>query len=193
MHMKRHGEFDLYHLSDPGELNGLAQSFAEAYCTIFSGAPYFEAHTPEHALARFDSLVTIPDQISIVARRGKDLAGFAITVPLVSQPVVAQELSGLLPVSHTYYLAELGVLPTHRGAGLGRSLVQERIRRMDTSRYSHVVLRVAASRNASYEMYRAMGFDDMGVTMSVSTQRIDGEVRSDRRLFLSRMISQVDL
>ena len=57
----------------------------------------------------------------------------------------------------------------------------------------HVVLRVAASRNASYEMYRAMGFDDMGVTMSVSTQRIDGEVRSDRRLFLSRMISQVDL
>ena len=91
MHMKRHGEFDLYHLSDPGELNGLAQSFAEAYCTIFSGAPYFEAHTPEHALARFDSLVTIPDQISIVARRGKDLAGFAIAVPLVSQPVVAQE------------------------------------------------------------------------------------------------------
>ena len=38
-----------------------------------------------------------------------------------------------------------------------------------------------------------MGFDEMGVTMDVSAMRTDGKVTTDRRMFMSKVLSQVPL
>jgi ribosomal protein S18 acetylase RimI-like enzyme len=192
MKIATHAGYEIHQLSSEADLAGLRAEFIGAYQSIFSKAPYFERHTPAEAEGRFHRLTSIQDQITLAARDAQgSLAGFAIAVPLRSQQLIATILHGLVPPAHTYYLAELGVLEAHRRSGLGRALVRERIQRMDQDLYSHVVLRVSASRNASYEMYRNMGFDDMGVYQEVRVPRVDGQIKSDRRLFLSRMISQI--
>ena len=38
-----------------------------------------------------------------------------------------------------------------------------------------------------------LGFEDMGVWMDVHQRRVNGEMSSDRRVFLSKVLSQVDL
>ncbi|TNE86554.1 MAG: GNAT family N-acetyltransferase [Deltaproteobacteria bacterium] len=191
MKVATHQGFDIIHLSTPGEMAEARAEFIGAYQTIFAQAPYYERYSPAEADGRFRKLTSTPDNITLIARQDGYLAGFAIAVPLRTQKVLATMLTGLVPVPHTYYLAELGVLEQHRRHGLGRILVRERLRMMDQELYSHVVLRVSATRNASYQMYRDMGFDDMGVYQEVRTPRIDGQVKSDRRLFLSRMLSQI--
>ena len=59
---------------------------------------------------------------------------------------------------------------------------------IDSSRYSQVLLRTAEIPDASHKMYLALGFEDMGVYIEVSSKRTDGQLTTDRRLFLSRLL-----
>ncbi len=89
------------------------------------------------------------------------------------------------------YLAELGVLEKYRGMGLGKELVKERIALMDRANFSHVVLRVSTTESPSVQLYKDLGFEEMGVYTEVSCMRIDGRVKTDRQMFLSMVLSQV--
>jgi len=168
--------------------------FVGAYQSVFSGYPYFERFYPSEAEGVFRKLHATPDRILLVATRGvSQVVGFSAAIPLVHKPSVASELTGLVPIKHTYYLAELGVIEPYRGHGLGQQLIRERIRRMDRDSYSHVVLRVAMNNNPSKELYESLGFEEMGVYMNVSAMRTDGKVTTDRRQFMSRVLSQVQV
>src|SRR5690606_10473447 len=134
-----------------------------------------------------------PGHVTVVASEGERLVGFGIAIPLTATRKVAAALAGLVPDKHTWYLAEMGVLPEWRGLGLGRLLIQERLKRLDHERASHVVLRVPLGESRSARIYRELGFEEMGVTMDVQTRRVDGAVRADRRMFMSRVLSQVDV
>lgn len=182
---------DLHRLETPEEASRWRPGFVGAYQTVFADEPYFERFTSEEADGIYHRLVSIPENITLLAVEGTRVAGFSAAIPLRFKRDVARSLSGLVSVQHGFYLAELGVLREHRSKGLGRKLIQERLRLIDRDRYSHVVLRVAASRNASYDMYRSMGFEDMGVYMEVPMLRTDGSVTTDRRLFLCSVISEV--
>jgi ribosomal protein S18 acetylase RimI-like enzyme len=166
--------------------------FIGAYQTIFTGFPYYERWYPSEAEGVWQKLTSTPENITLLATRGQgQVLGFGIAIPLSHKPVVATHLTGLVPVKHTMYLAELGVLDEWRGKNVGRTLVRERLRMVDESRYSHVVLRVSTNHSPSSEMYKAMGFEDMGVYMDVAAMRVDGKVTTDRRVFLSKLLSQV--
>jgi len=186
--------FTIFHVKSAEDAAPHRDAFCRAYCDVFSGDPYFEKFSLEGAGTIFDKLTSTPGQITLLAMAGDDVAAFGIAVPLASRPDVSRELTGLLPVPHTYYLAELGVVAAHRGHGIGRALVRERMLHMNPSTCTHVVLRVSASdEDRSKAMYAGMGFQDMGVYMEVPALRTDGTVRTDRRLFLSRVLSQVDV
>ena len=177
-------------LESPAEATPYRASFAGAYQTIFSEPPYNERFFPSEAQGVLDSYLSIPESIILLAVRGQSqVVGFGIAVPLRARPAVSRELAGLVPVAHTFYLAELGVLDSQRGLGLGKELVRRRVDLIDKTRYTHVALRTSAIRNASYEMYMRMGFDDMGVYMEVPSRRNDGRVSTDRRLFLSMVLT----
>ena len=179
-------------LTTSEELEAHRESFVWAYQTIFAGPPYFEQYQPEEADGIYRQLTRTPGHLTMIATRGLNaVVGFGIAIPLEGKQDVARELRGLIPIQHSFYLAELGVLEEFRARGLGRTLVFERLRRIDRSRYNGVVLRVAATRNASYDMYRAMGFEDMGVYMEVPSMRTDGRVTTDRRLFLYGSLDQL--
>lgn len=168
--------------------------FIGAYQTVFSGFPYFERVYPSEAEGVYRNLVRTPGSVVLVATRGEtQVVGLGAAIPLEAKPAVAAHLTGLVPLKHTFYLAELGVLEAYRSRNLGRCMVRERLRLIDDTRYSHVVLRVSMNHTPSGEMYKALGFEEMGVYQDVSAMRTDGKVTSDRRMFLSKTLSQVPL
>jgi ribosomal protein S18 acetylase RimI-like enzyme len=182
------------HLQTAEELAEWRQRFIDCYRIIFRAHPYFEDISDEQAGYSWDYLTGWQGQITLLAiTDNEEVAGFGIAVPLTATRLVAAELAGLVPHKHTYYLAELGVVEAFRGRGLGRVLINERIKLMDPKRYSHIVLRVSAERHFSTDLYESMGFVDMGVYMDVSNRRVDGTVSNDRRLFMSRVLSLVDI
>lgn len=188
-------QFTIRHVRTPKDAAAIRDAFAVAYCDVFSGEPYNELFTLDEAAGVFDQLIATRRNITLVALAPTgEVAAFGVAVPMESRPDIARYLRGLVPVEHTYYLTELGVVPAHRGYGVGRALVRERILHMDLDHCTHVVLRVSASdEDRSKRMYAGMGFEDMGVYMDVPAMRTDGSFRTDRRLFLSRVLSQVDL
>ena len=164
-------------------------SFVGAYQDIFSEAPYNERFFPDEAEGVLNQHLVSRENIVLLAIAGKTkVVGFGISVPVIARPDIKRELRGLLPTRHSYYLAEMGVLSSFRGSGLGTQLVQLRIDLINRRRYSHVALRTSAVRNASYEMYLRRGFEDMGVYMEVASRRMDGRVTTDRRLFLTLVL-----
>ena len=168
-------------------------SFAGAYQDIFSEPPYNERFFPSEAQGILNRYLQTPENVCLLAIRGRSkVVGFGIGVPAHSKPDIARDLRGLLPVNHTYYLAELGVLESARGQGLGKLLVATRLELIEHKVFTHVVLRVSAVKNQSYDMYMDMGFDDIGVYTEVHSRRTDGRVSTDRRLFLSRLLSPRD-
>lgn len=185
-------ELHILRLETPEEINRWRAGFVGAYQTVFEDAPYNERITSEEAEGIYRRLTSVPENIFLVAvRNDAELVGFGVAIPLRYKSDVNRALGGLVPVNHSFYLAELGVLSQWRERGLGRLLIQWRLALIDRSRYSHVLLRVSASRHASYDLYKSMGFEDMGVYMEVPAMRTDGRVTTDRRLFLCSIISQV--
>lgn len=174
----------------PDDAEPYRLSFGGAYQDIFSGPPYFERFWASEAMGIFDSFLRMPDHLSLLAVKGRTrVVGFGIGVPVMARPDIARELRGLVPVRHAYYLAELGVQDSYRGRGIGQQLIDQRLQLIDRQRYSHVLLRTSAERNASYQLYLSKGFTDMGVYMEVPSRRVDGTVKTDRRLFLSRVLT----
>lgn len=182
---------DIHRLTTVAELESWRSGFVDAYQTIFREPPYEEVFSAAEADAIYSRLTSTPGVIALIAAEGPKLVGFGIAVPLRSCPAEARLLSGLLPVKHTIYLAELGVMPGHQGRKLGRTLVKARLQLIDRTLYSHVVLRVVEGRTKSFEMYRNLHFTDMGVSMTVRRERIDGQEHGDVRHFMSRVLSQV--
>jgi GNAT superfamily N-acetyltransferase len=164
-------------------------SFAGSYQAIWQEPPYNERYFPEEAEGVLRHAVDVPENITLLAvRESGVVVGFAISYPLAAKADVCRELRGLLPIEDVFYFAELGVLERWRAAGLGHQLVNLRLDLIDRSRFHYVLLRTSAVRNASYEMYRRMGFDDTGVYMEVASRKVDGGTRTDRRLFLSKVV-----
>jgi len=185
---------ELVHVRDEAARSRWRSGFIGAYQTIFAGPPFYERFGPAEAEAVWHRLTRIPENITLVAvdSPGK-LVGFGIGIPLVGQRDVARRLDGLVSVPHTFYLAELGVLPAYRGRGIAHRLVRARLALIDGDRFRAVVLRSPPARGGGYPLYSPLGFQDMGESKDVSNLRVDGRVTSDRRAFLHSVISQIRL
>lgn len=194
MPVSNESKYTLQRVRSVAEAEPWRAAFVEAYRSIFAGPPYFEDFTEPEATRALHRLVSVTGNVTLLALTPeRELAAFASAVPLHARPDVMRELTGLIPARHTWYFAELGVLPAHRQMGLGRQLIAERLRLIEAESATHVVMRVAEDDTAARAIYLDMGFEDMGVYMEVPGLRTDGRVRTDRRLFLSNVLSQLDL
>lgn len=183
----------IHRVTGPADVARFHDGFVEAYREVFALPPYEERFTADEASRVWRMLTRAPHHITLIAVDDGRVIGFGVAIPLHATNKVARNLHGLVPPRHTMYLAELGILPDYRGRKLGKYLVKQRIKLIDQGNFSHVVLRVADGRTSSFEMYRSLDFTDMGVSMQVSQRRTDGEIRSDERHFMSRVLSQVRL
>jgi ribosomal protein S18 acetylase RimI-like enzyme len=192
MLLERFHELDIHRVTTPEEVARLEPGFVAAYRRIFSGEPYFEDFSEQEVAATWRRLTRVRNNITLIATDADGVVhGFGIAIPLSEAHDAARELNGLLPLRATMYLVELGVDEAWRGRKLGKHLVKLRIQLTDPELYSHVVLRVAEGRTATFEMYRSLDFTDMGVSMVVNQRRTDGTVRGDTRYFMSKVLSQV--
>ncbi|MDG1480739.1 MAG: GNAT family N-acetyltransferase [Myxococcota bacterium] len=192
--LERPDDIRIVRILSPEGATPYRASFVGAYQTIFSMPPYNERFTPEEAKGVLHRSLHTPEHLTLLAIKGKrQVVGFGFAVPVMARRDITRELSGLIPLRHSFYLAELGVLESARGTGLGSMLVRQRLENIDTDRYTHVVLRTSATKTTSYNMYLRLGFDDMGVYMEVPSLRQDGRETTDRRLFLSRVLGAPDL
>jgi ribosomal protein S18 acetylase RimI-like enzyme len=194
LHKTLEDGFEVHRVETREEASHFEESFVAAYREIFAGKPYEEDFSEQDAREIYTRLTGARGNITLLAvdPEGRVVA-FGVAIPLSEGGQVAHELAGLVPRRHTMYLAELGVRPQVRGRKLGKMLVRMRLDLIDRDRFSHVVLRVVDGRTSSFEMYRSLEFTDMGVSMLVHQRRNDGRVRADRRHFMSRVLSQVDL
>ena len=168
-------------------------SFAGVYQTVFSDPPYLERFYPAEAAAVLHQNLGVADHITLLAVKGQSsVIGFGLAAPIASRPEISRQLRGLISIKHSFYLAELGVLENYRQKGIGMQLIRTRLQLIDSSRFTHVVLRTSVAKDPSYSMFHEIGFEDMGVYSEVSARRTDGTVRTDRRLFLSRLLQQPD-
>ncbi len=189
MVLEQRGDVRVVRLSRPEQVIPYRPSFVGAYQTIFAEPPYRERFYPSEAEAVLNQVLQTPDHVALLAVKGATgVAGFGFALPLASRAHVASQMQGLLPVQHTFYLSELGVLPGHRGQGLGRALVEHRLAAIDRQKFTHVVLRTSVTRDGSYDLYTRLGFEDIGVYMDVQARRTSGQVTTDRRLFLSLVL-----
>lgn len=188
--LEQREDIDIIRLHNKEEALQYRTSFVGAYQSIFAEPPYSERFYPMEAAAIFDKNLQTPENITLLAVIKESVVGFAFGVPVSSSKAITSKLRGLIPLQHTFYLAELGILESHRRQGIGRALTQWRLNLIDESSYNDVVLRTSVVKDSSYQLYRSMDFDDMGVYTEISSRRTDGMVRSDRRLFLSRQLKQ---
>lgn len=187
--LERPDGIKIVRVTRPEEAIAYRHSFGGAYQDVWSEPPYNERIFPSEAQGVLQSYLRTPEQITLLAVRGDtQVLGFAIAVPSISRPDITRELQGLIPLQHTFYLAELGVLEGWRGKGIGRDMNRTRFSLIDRQRYSHVLMRTSAQRNFVYDMFVDLGFDDTGVYTEVSARRTDERVITDRRVFLCKTL-----
>jgi ribosomal protein S18 acetylase RimI-like enzyme len=178
--------------TSPDDMDSIVSSFIDAYLHIFSEAPYFEQFFPEEVQAILEQNLRAPENITLFAidtnEPNNPVIGFSFAIPVIARPDVSRQLRGLLPIRNTFYFSELGITPKYRRRGLGKLLTNLRIEHIDIQKYTHVVLRTSIEKDASQEMYQKMHFEDMGVYCQVTSRKNDGELRTDKRLFLSRLL-----
>lgn len=161
-------------------------AFAGTYQAIWSDPPYNERFFPDEAEGVLRRTMLYAENINLLAVRDSGVvAGFGFAYPVAGNSAIVREIRGILPIEHTFYFSDLGVLEPYRRQGLGAELVDQRLALIDRSRYHHVLMRISAVRDAVYEMYRRRGFVDTGVYTEVSIRRNDGITRTDRRVYLS--------
>jgi ribosomal protein S18 acetylase RimI-like enzyme len=176
-------------ITRPEEAIVYRAAFAGAFQDVWSEPPYNQRVFPSEAEGILLSYLRTPEQITLLAVRGAtQVVGFAIGVPAASRPDVIREVRGLVPVSDTFFLAELGLLETWRGKGLGRQLIDLRASLIDHYRYHQALLRVSTAKNLLYELYRRLGYEDVGLHTEVASLRIDGSVTTDRRVYLFKTL-----
>jgi len=169
------------------------QSFASAYKMVFSSAPYNEDFSLADALQIAEFHMQSSKQITFLALNGQnEVVGFGLGSTLRNYPEISRQVRGLLPPKHTHYFAELGVIPEYRQQGLGRILTQRYIESLNPSLFHHIVMRISATPDPGFNMFKQMGFDDIGVYTEITAKRIDGSTTNDRRLFLSRLVNPDD-
>jgi GNAT superfamily N-acetyltransferase len=171
------------------DLRAYKASFVGVYQAIFSEPPYYQRLFPMEAQAVLKrGLETSGHSSFFLVMGATQVLGFGLGVPLESRADICREVRGLLEVSHTYYLSDFGVLPQYRERGLGRLILERRLAGIDRSIFSHAIVRISTADVVSKRLYAKLGFEEVGVFQEVMGLRNDGTVRSDRRMFMSKVL-----
>lgn len=189
-------DFDKIHivqLHSEEEFHPYLASFASAYKAVFSSPPYNEDFSLTEAQQVAEFHVNCRDHVTFLALTSQEeVIGFGLGSSMRNYPEISRQIRGLLPPKYTHYFAELGVVPGFRHQGLGRKLANAYIETLPPDVFHHIVMRISAIPDPGFEMFKQMGFEDIGVYTEITAKRIDGSINNDRRLFLSRLVKPND-
>ncbi|MEA3304328.1 MAG: GNAT family N-acetyltransferase [Patescibacteria group bacterium] len=158
--------------------------FVKTYQTVFAGEPYNEDWKENEVNIIFDDL-TKDGSICVVALCNEDIVGFSGSLPLSEcDQDVKNLISPVLGMS-VFYNAELGVLPEHRGHGLAKQMVDQRVSIARNNGFHYSIMRTTTNGSMSQSIYEKVGFEILtGVEQIVSHERVGETNDSDKRIFL---------
>ena len=155
------------------------EEFAGVY-KVFSGAPFFEAWTPEMVSQVYHSF-DVPDaKIFGFYSHDKCVAILAL------RPMVDGEHPVSFDSNHVMYLAEVATLPEHRRRGIATELFYHGIHHAKVLGYDYIYLRTNEKKNSmSYAIAEKCGFNrNWKICQEVDFPRTRRMPSTDLRVFL---------
>lgn len=156
----------------------------ELYQKVFSESPYFEQFSPKEVKSFFNDYWQ--NGVLFIARNKDKVIGFAASIPLSSQKEIAElaDKNGINP-TRCWYNADLGVSKEYRRQGIGKSLAKERLRVFPSG--ATVIMRTSENNIAARSLNDNLGFKIIeGMIQEVKQKRVDGTVKTDKRIFLCK-------
>lgn len=135
----------------------------------------FEGFGPEGGLVDIIEKIVSADrgpycfQNCLIAEKDGQFAGFANTFParLIrdqgSGPIPQERLDHLAPLNEimdweSFFLNSIGVLPSHRGQGVGDALIQGVLAKAGEQSFQNVTLQVLEKNDTARKLYERHGF-----------------------------------
>lgn len=140
------------------------------YCAAFGGAPYFEQYTPQEARSILTDILKQKGDLLIGRQDGQ-------TVSLAA---------GVPRPDGTYYISELAVRPESQNKGIGRTMLAAQLEAAEARRPRRIDLRTSVRNDRARALYREAGFREAIGTTVVASQRQDGSLAIDERLYMYR-------
>lgn len=167
----------LQHVLDDG-------SVFDLYNACFADPPYEEFYSEEKIRSLFLSYWEKGLLLFCFEREKKEIIGFAAAVPLKYETEIS-ELSksyGYDPFND-WYSADLGIKKGFRRKGIATQMVKSLIQYIPSKR---LIMRTQENNVASQACHMKLGFRIIeGMEQDVSIERISGDVKVDKRIFLS--------
>ncbi|KAA6456929.1 ribosomal-protein-alanine N-acetyltransferase [Acidobacteria bacterium AB60] len=127
------------------QVRSMALEDVEAVIALAAGLPT-APHWPRAAWEALFDPVTSSRRIALVAELQKQVIGFAIAA------LISPEAE----------LESIAVMQSHQGGGVGRTLLAELQRQLQSRGISEITLEVRASNIAALRFYQAHGFTEIG-------------------------------
>ena len=183
--------FTLLNIDSLEEFEPYADSFAKAFQSVFTSPPYHEHFLLSEATALMEFHLETKRRWTLLALLDDEVVGFGMACSLRNYPEICRHIHGLLPPKYTHYFAELGVIPEQRQQGLGKKITELYLTWVDQQPVNNVLMRISDTPTLANQMFIDMGFENMGVSMEITSRRTDGSDQKYRRLFLSRLSPSV--
>ena len=181
------------------ELRPYLAMLVRCYKEIFAGAPYFENYDgKEDGIERDfnsfadDGILALAVAMPWAECEIGEVIGFSAGIGIDKSEVreFLEENKDLLevPMSSYIYMAELGVIESMRRMGLGKALIEARIREAKSNLkfvFTHFIMRTAKEGSNSARIYLRLG---ARLVQGLIQKKEDFGTQSTERIFLSRKL-----
>lgn len=170
------------------ELNeAFNRGLIELYQAVFAEPPYEEQFALEEVKGFFQ-LYFMHGVLMLARESTQKVIGFSASVPLVLEQEIAKiaEKFGIDPES-VWYFADLGVNQEYRRQKIAQALV---VAMLGETPANTIIMRTSENNSASQRVNQGVGFEIIdGMEQFVDQRRQNGEVQTDRRIFLRKQKS----
>lgn len=183
--------FNIERVKTPEQLDeAFNRGLVELYQAVFADPPYEEQFEPEEVKSFFEAYY-LQGVLMLAQEDAQNVIGFSAAIPLVLEAEIARiaQNFGIDP-EVVWYFADLGVAHEHRRNKIAQELVTALVGETPADT---LLMRTSQDNIASQRVNQRVGFQIVdGMEQFVEQARQDGEVRTDRRIFLKKDKVNVD-
>lgn len=156
-------------------------SLLEIYLNSFTSGEYAQYISEEDAEKTWQKYAEIGE--IWLALWDKQLAGALVAFPLIfDEDFPAQKE---IAAEKTMYIAELMTDTPFQGKGIGTRLAHYFLENRDRNNYQTVAIRVWEKNAPALSLYRKLGFQDTGITITQTKYRTEKETFTMRKIYLT--------
>lgn len=159
---------------------------AEQFIRVFSTGQ--SAQLIDRAEIKFYIHKILTHGYAVLAFDNETLAGSLLSIPLVRDKEVPNEIKTKFTVEKSIYIAELMVEEDKRGMGLGRKLMDEFYNQIDRDIFSDIFIRVWEENKGALILYEQSGYKSVATIIQTKIA-VDGFTKYEmKKVYLHKRI-----